>query len=60
MSCSTRAGTTSTFFPRYDGDDLDEATENAREALVLHVAGFQDDGGSLPEAPIRRTLPIPA
>lgn len=42
------------------GDDLDEATENAREALALYVEGRHDDGQDLTSDVIRRTLPVPA
>lgn len=42
------------------GDDLDEATENAREALALYVEGLRDDGQPLTTSIVRRTLPIPA
>ncbi|MDN5797679.1 MAG: type II toxin-antitoxin system HicB family antitoxin [Intrasporangium sp.] len=42
------------------GDDLDEATENAREALALYVDGLRDDGQSLATGIVRRTLPLPA
>lgn len=41
------------------GDDLDEATENAREALALYVDGLRDDGQQLASGVIRRTLPVP-
>lgn len=40
------------------GDDLDDATDNAREALALYVEGLSDDGEPLPDAVVRRTLPI--
>jgi predicted RNase H-like HicB family nuclease len=42
------------------GDDLEEATENAREALALYVEGLHDDGQQLASDVIRRTLPMPA
>lgn len=42
------------------GDDLDEATDNAREALALYIDGLRDDGQSLVTGIVRRTLPIPA
>lgn len=41
------------------GDTLDEATANAREALELYIEGLRDDGRDLPAGVIRRTLPIP-
>ncbi|MGH9069414.1 MAG: type II toxin-antitoxin system HicB family antitoxin [Acidimicrobiales bacterium] len=41
------------------GDNLDDATENAREALALYVEGLHDDGRSLSTGVIRRTLPVP-
>jgi predicted RNase H-like HicB family nuclease len=42
------------------GDDLDEATENAQEALALYVEGVREDGGSLDTGMIRRKFPLPA
>lgn len=42
------------------GDDLDEATKNAEEALALYVEGVREDGGSLDSGVIRRKLPLPA
>jgi predicted RNase H-like HicB family nuclease len=45
---------------RTQGDDLEEATENALEALALYVEGLQDDGRSLDSGVVRRRLPIPA
>lgn len=42
------------------GDDLDEATENAREALALYIEGLHEDGQPLRINVVRRTLPIPA
>jgi predicted RNase H-like HicB family nuclease len=42
------------------GDTLEEATENAREALELYVEGLREDGRSLEMGIIRRTLPLPA
>jgi predicted RNase H-like HicB family nuclease len=42
------------------GDNLEEATENAREALELYVAGVREDGGSLEMGIVRRKLPLPA
>lgn len=32
------------------GDTLDEAIENAREAIELHIDGLLDDGGAVPLA----------
>ncbi len=43
-----------------EGDDLDEATENAREALALYVEGLREDGRSLEMGIVRRRLPLPA
>jgi predicted RNase H-like HicB family nuclease len=40
------------------GDDLDDATENAREALALYIEGLRDDGQYLSTGVIRRTLPV--
>ena len=42
------------------GDTLDEATENAREALELYVEGLREDGRSLDTGIVRRKLPLPA
>ena len=43
-----------------EGDNLDQATENAREALALYVAGLREDGRTLEMGIIRRRLPLPA
>jgi predicted RNase H-like HicB family nuclease len=43
-----------------EGDSLEEATENAREALALYVEGLREDGRSLDFGVIRRTLPLTA
>jgi predicted RNase H-like HicB family nuclease len=42
------------------GEDLEAATENAREALALYVEGLREDGRSLEMGIVRRTLPLPA
>jgi predicted RNase H-like HicB family nuclease len=42
------------------GDTLDEATNNAREALSLYVAGLREEGHPLDTGIIRRKLPLPA
>jgi len=42
------------------GEDLDDATENAREALALYVEGLREDGRSLEMGIVRRRLPLPA
>lgn len=42
------------------GDTLEDATDNAREALALYVEGLRDDGRSLATGVVRRTLPVPA
>jgi predicted RNase H-like HicB family nuclease len=42
------------------GDTLEEATDNAREALELYVEGLRDDGRSLEMGIVRRPLPLPA
>jgi predicted RNase H-like HicB family nuclease len=42
------------------GEDLEDATENAREALALYVEGLREDGRSLEMGIVRRTLPLPA
>lgn len=43
-----------------EGESLDEAIDNAREALALYIEGLHDDGQSLATGVIRRTLPLPA
>lgn len=43
-----------------EGDSLEDATENAREALGLYVEGLREDGRSLEMGIIRRRLPLPA
>jgi predicted RNase H-like HicB family nuclease len=42
------------------GDDMDDAMENASEAVALYVEGLRDDGESLDSGVIRRTIPLPA
>ena len=42
------------------GDDLEEAVENAGEALALYVDGLHDDGLPLPTGVVRRRLAVPA
>jgi len=42
------------------GDALEEATENAREALALYVDGLREDGRQVEMGIVRRTLPLPA
>jgi predicted RNase H-like HicB family nuclease len=42
------------------GEDLADATENAREALTLYVEYLRAEGRELPTGVVRRTLPIPA
>lgn len=42
------------------GDDIEEATANAEEALALYVEGLREDGQPLEFGVIRRTVPIPA
>lgn len=41
------------------GDSIEDATANAREALKLYVEGLRDDGLELPEGVVCRTLPLP-
>jgi len=41
------------------GESLDEATENAREALELYVEGLREDGRTLDTGIVRRKLPLP-
>ena len=62
-------------FPQLDGcftqgDSLDEAMSNAKEALSLHLFGMEEDGEEIPEADllpeqmrnqsVKKTLTIPA
>jgi predicted RNase H-like HicB family nuclease len=42
------------------GNDLDEATANAEEALALYVEGLREDGRPLDAGVIRRKFPVPA
>ena len=42
------------------GDDIDEATKNAEEALALYVEGLREDGGTLDTGVIRSKFPLPA
>ena len=42
------------------GDSLDEATENATEALALYVDGLRDEGRPLDMGIVRRRLPLSA
>jgi predicted RNase H-like HicB family nuclease len=42
------------------GDTLDEAMDNAREALALYAEGLRNDGSAQEAGVIRRTLPLPA
>jgi predicted RNase H-like HicB family nuclease len=42
------------------GDDIDDASRNAEEALVLYVEGIRHEGGSLDAGVIRRKFPLPA
>ena len=40
------------------GETVDEATENASEALALYVEGLREDGRSLETGVVRRKLPL--
>ncbi|HTR74146.1 MAG TPA: type II toxin-antitoxin system HicB family antitoxin [Solirubrobacterales bacterium] len=42
------------------GDDLDDAMENAGEAVALYVEGLREDGEPLGSGVIRRKIPLPA
>ncbi|CAN5438212.1 hypothetical protein BH20ACT15_BH20ACT15_14790 [soil metagenome] len=42
------------------GEDIEDASRNAEEALALYVEGIRDDGGSLDTGVIRRKFPLPA
>ncbi|MEA2189218.1 MAG: hypothetical protein QOK16_4229 [Solirubrobacteraceae bacterium] len=41
------------------GDSLEDATENAREALALYIEGLREDGRSLEMGIVRRKLALP-
>ena len=41
------------------GDTLEDATENAREALALYVEGLREEGRPLEMGILRRKLPLP-
>lgn len=42
------------------GESLDDATGDAREALALYVEGLREDGRSLDSRVVRVKLPLPA
>ena len=42
------------------GDDLEDATANAEEALALYIEGLREDGIPLEFGVIRRKFPLPA
>ena len=42
------------------GDTLEKASENAKEALELYVEGLREDGQSIDTGVIRRKFPLPA
>jgi predicted RNase H-like HicB family nuclease len=42
------------------GESLEEATANAREALELYVEGLRQAGRSIGTGVVRRKLPVPA
>jgi predicted RNase H-like HicB family nuclease len=42
------------------GESLEDATDNAREALELYVEGLREDGRPLDTGVVRRKLPLPA
>jgi predicted RNase H-like HicB family nuclease len=42
------------------GNTLDEATSNAREALGLYVEGLREEGRTLDTGIVRRRLLLPA
>lgn len=41
-------------------EDIDDATENAREALVLYVEGLREEGRPVGSGVVRRRLAVPA
>jgi len=42
------------------GDNLEDATANAEEALALYVEGLREEGRPLQMGIVRRRLPLPA
>jgi predicted RNase H-like HicB family nuclease len=42
------------------GEDIDEATENAQEALALYVEGLREEGRPVDSGIVRRRLVVPA
>ncbi len=42
------------------GDSLEEAVTNAKEALVLHLEGLREEGLPLETGVIRRKFPVAA
>jgi predicted RNase H-like HicB family nuclease len=42
------------------GEDIDEATENAQEALGLYVEGLREEGRPVGSGIVRRRLAVPA
>lgn len=42
------------------GEDIEDASENAKEALALYVEGLREDGESLETGVIRRKFALPA
>ena len=43
-----------------EGETIEEATENAREALALYVEGLREEGRPVEAGIVRRRLAIPA
>lgn len=42
-----------------EGDDLDEALYNAREALELHLYGMEEDGDAIPSPTLPEKIAVP-
>lgn len=42
------------------GEEIEEATDNAREALGLYVEGLREEGRSVGAGAARRRLAVPA
>ncbi len=42
------------------GDTIDDAVENAREALELYIEGLREEGRTIDAGILRRKLPLPA
>jgi predicted RNase H-like HicB family nuclease len=43
-----------------EGEDIEDATENAREALALYIEGLREEGRPVGSGIVRRRLAVPA